>query len=228
MWKHWLTMAGWTANKWFHALGLHRLPLLGGIWFTGKRLAGKWLASGRGVPVRLDGQDTYVHPFTIVYSIEEWEPYTEELFQNAIKPGSTVLDIGAHHGYFSMLAARQLGTEGKVYAFEPAVENFEILKTNIKLNQLTNVIPVNKAASDKRGTVPFFIEKSNDVQGSLFSTLRAGEFTVPVECITIDEFIGGEPVDVIKMDIEGGEPYALEGMKDTLAQNKDIVLFIEF
>ena len=176
----------------------------------------------------LGGETAYVHPFTIVYSLDDWEPYTEELFQNALKPGSTVLDLGAHHGYFAMLAARHVGSEGMIYAFEPAPENYHIMKTNFELNKLTNVTPVNIAASDKRATVPFYLCKPNDVQGSLFATLRNNESTVDVESMTVDEFLGGKAVDVIKMDIEGGEPRALVGMKETLSRSKDVVLFVEF
>ena len=226
--RYLLTLFGLKVNAWFHALGLHRLPLVGFIWFTAKRLVGRWLSSGRGVPIQVGGQTTYVHPFTIVYSTEDWEPYTEELFQNAIKPGSTVLDLGAHHGFFSLLASRMVGDEGMVYAFEPAPENFQILEKNIELNQLTNVVAINKAVGDATTTMSFFIEKENDVQGSLYSTLRSNEFTIPVECITIDDYMDGAPVDVIKMDIEGGEPYALAGMTKTLSKSTDPVLFIEF
>ncbi len=96
--KYWITMIGWKTNGWVHSSGVLRLPLVGTVWFAGKRLAGRWLASGQGVLIDVGGEPTRVHPFTIVYSIGEWEPYTEELFQNAIKPGFTVLDIGAHHG----------------------------------------------------------------------------------------------------------------------------------
>ena len=226
--KYWITMIGWKTNGWVHSSGVLRLPLVGTVWFAGKRLAGRWLASGQGVLIDVGGKPTRVHPFTIVYSIGEWEPYTEELFQNAIKPGYTVLDIGAHHGYFSILAARQAKTEGKVYAIEPAPENFQILKKNIELNQLTNVIPVNKAATDTNVNASFFIAKPNDVQGSLFPTLRTDEYSVPVECITIDELLDGKSVDVVKMDIEGAEPFALKGMKKTLANSPNIVLFLEF
>lgn len=227
-WKYWLTMAGWKLNAWFLGSGLARLPVLGPMWFAGKRMVAGWLASGQGVIIDVGGQPTYVHPFTIVYSIDEWEPYTEELFQEAIQPGSTVLDVGAHHGYFSILAARRAGIKGTVYAMEPASENFQILKKNIELNHLTNVIAVNKAASNTSASAPFFIAKPNDVQWSLFPTLRTGEYSVPVECITIDELLGGETVDVVKMDIEGSEPFAMEGMKQTLSTSPNIVLFLEF
>jgi len=227
-WKYWVTVSGWKLNAWLHASGVARLPLLGAIWFAGKRLIARWLSSGRGVPVRLVGQPTYIHPFTIAYGIHRWEPYTTELFQNALKPGFTVLDIGAHHGYFSLLAARRVGKEGMVYAFEPAPQNFQILKRNVELNHFTNVIPVNKAVSDRSATTPFFLRQHTGVIGSLFPTGSPDEFTVPVECITVDAFLAGGPVDVVKMDIEGGEPFALKGMKKTLSKSKDIVLFVEF
>jgi len=226
--KYWLTKAGWKANFWFHRLGLHRLPFLGRIWFAGKRLVAGWLSSGRGVPLLLGGQPTYVHPFTYIYSNEEaYEPYTHYLFENAINPGCTVLDLGAHHGYFSLLAARCVGKEGKVYAFEPAPENFQILKKNIELNKFTNVFPINKAVNDSANPMSFFLCKPNDVSGSLFPTLRPNEFSVPVESVAIDDFLEGERVDVVKMDIEGSEPSALKGMKRTLSQNKNIVLIVE-
>ena len=226
--KYGLTMAGWKLNRWFVGSGFHRLPIVGPTWFAGKRMVAGWLASGQGVQIDIGGQKTNVHPFTIVYSLDDWEPYTEELFQNAIKPGSTVLDLGAHHGYFSLLAARHVGKKGKVYAFEPAPENFQVMKKNIELSHLTNVVVVNKAVSDKRDTVQFFLCKPNEVQGSLYSTFRPGESTITVESIALDEYLEGKPVDVFKMDIEGGEPSALRGMVETLSRSKDIVLFVEF
>lgn len=131
-WKYWVTMSGWKLNAWFHASGLGHLPLLWRVWSISKRLIARWLVSGCGVPVRLDGRSTCVHPFTIVYSVNDWEPYTTELFQHALKPGATVLDIGAHHGYFSLLAARCVGKGGRVYAFEPAPGNFQILKKMLR------------------------------------------------------------------------------------------------
>ena len=220
-------MLGWRLNALIVAAGVDRLPLFGPIWFSGKRLIAQFLSSGKGVPIQLGGHQVNIHPFTIAYGINAWEPYTTELFQNALKPGCTVLDIGAHHGYFSLLAARCVGPEGTIYAFEPAPENFEILKKNIELNHLTNVIPVNKAISDKSTTLPFYFRQQTGVTGSLFTAHQPGEMAIDVECVTIVEYLGGKSVDVVKMDIEGGEPSALEGMKKTLSRSKDVVLFVE-
>ena len=102
------------------------------------------------------------------------------------------------------------------------------LKKNIELNDLKNVTAVNMAVSDKRGNVPFYLCKPNDVQGSLFATFRNNESAVSVESMTIDEFMDGKSVDVVKMDIEGGEPRALIGMEKTLKLSEDVTLFIEF
>ena len=220
-------MLGWKLNAWLAAIGIDRLPIVGRLWFSGKRLIAQLLSSGQGVPIQLGGHQINIHPFTIAYGIDTWEPYTTELFQNALKPGSTVLDIGAHHGYFSLLAARCVGPEGRIYAFEPAPENFKILKKNIELNHLTNVFPVNKAVSDKAVTLPFFFRQQTGVTGSLFNSEQPDEMRIQVECVTIDEYLDGESVDVVKMDIEGGEPFALNGMKNTLSRSNDMVLFVE-
>ena len=101
------------------------------------------------------------------------------------------------------------------------------MKKNIELNHLTNVVPVNKTVSDKCTTAPFYFRGEIGTGGSLFQTNRTNESSVTIECITIDGFLGGETVDVVKMDIEGFEPYALEGMKETLDKTKNILLFLE-
>jgi len=101
------------------------------------------------------------------------------------------------------------------------------LKKNIELNHLTNVIPVNRAVSDRCTTLPFFFRQQTGVTGSLYAAHQPGELTIPVECVTIDGYLAGKSVDVVKMDIEGGEPSALEGMKSTLSRSKDVVLFVE-
>ena len=227
-WKYWLTLAGWKTNAWFQSTSLSRIPILGSIWFRFKRLTARLLSSGQGVPVILDGEPINIHPFAIAYGIKSWEPYTTKLFKNALKPGSTVLDIGAHHGYFSLLAAKCVGKEGMVYAFEPAPHNFDILKKNAAFNDFDNLISVNKAVSNNCTTMPFYFRQVTGVVGSLFPTRRSDEMTIPVECITIDSFPCRKPVDVVKMDIEGGEPLALEGMAETLSKSENMVLFVEF
>jgi FkbM family methyltransferase len=138
----------------------------------------------------------------------------------------TVLDIGAQFGYFSLLAAKH--GAGKVYAFEPVPANFELLRRNIHLNGYTNIIhPVQRAVGAEQGLVIMFVYEGSDSHGMYRHPLASVQEKISIECITLDEFLRCEPVDIIKMDIEGNEPYALEGMRHIVTANKRLILFSE-
>src|SRR5690348_15759402 len=67
-----------------------------------------------------------------------------EFFCNTLKPGDTVLDIGANAGVYSLLASKKVGPKGKIYAFEPTAETYKLLVKNLTLNHCENVVPVKK------------------------------------------------------------------------------------
>jgi len=67
-----------------------------------------------------------------------WEPLETNLIKNKIKEGDIVLNIGANIGYYTLLIARLVGSNGKVFAFEPDLNNFKILKKNIEINNYKN------------------------------------------------------------------------------------------
>jgi FkbM family methyltransferase len=194
---------------------------------------GKWLKfKALTKRIKIHGTLLYIHstPAAIKeYIRQPFEPYTTELFKSAIKPGIVAVDIGAQFGYYSLLAAKFAGSEVQVFAFEPAPINFEILKKNIQLNNFNHIIhPIQKATGDRSGTITLFLYKHSDSHGMFRHPRAAVKETVSAECITIDEFLGGRMVDVIKMDIEGNEPYALEGMKQTISRSDTLTLFTEF
>jgi len=165
------------------------------------------------------------------YILQPFEPYTTELFLRALKPGAVVLDIGAQFGYYSLLAAKIVGPTGRVFAFEPVPSNFEILKKNIEINNFTSIIrPIRKAAGDKRGIVSIYLYKHSDSHGMFRHPKATVKETLSIECITIDEFLEENAinaVNIIKMDIEGYEPYALEGMKQIIFKSSNLILFTE-
>jgi FkbM family methyltransferase len=145
-----------------------------------------------------------------------------------VTAGATVLDVGACFGYYSLLAAQAVGKSGKVYAFEPTPDNYATLLRNIALNGWEDtIVPVPKAVSSHRGDMALHLSKfrENNSLGDapLFTTTRA----LPVEVVAIDEFLDDERVSVIKMDIEGYEPYGLDGMQQTIRRSKDLTLFTE-
>ena len=163
------------------------------------------------------------------YVLQAYEPYCAELFRQAISPGAVVLDIGAQFGYYSLIAARRTGPNGRVYSFEPAPANFELLKKNVQINNYGNyIIPVQKAVGNTSCLLTLFLYKHSDSHGAYRHPDVAVEKTIRAECVTIDQFLKGQLVDVVKMDIEGNEPSALQGMKNTISKSKSLVLFIEF
>ena len=73
------------------------------------------------------------------FSVREYEPEIRKIFKSHVKRGCTVVDIGAHIGYYTLLSAKLVGPEGKVFAFEPNPENCLILERSIAANNFHNV-----------------------------------------------------------------------------------------
>ncbi|VVA44360.1 conserved hypothetical protein [Candidatus Roizmanbacteria bacterium] len=159
-----------------------------------------------------------------------YEPLAVKHFQDSIKPGDTVLDIGAHIGYYTLMAAKRVGSKGKVYAFEPNKDNCALLTQNIKLNGFKNVVLVSKAVSKSSGKVRFFLSNVSTGMHSLVDIDNNSENSIEIEAVSLNDFFGKKipTVGVIKMDIEGGEYTALEGMDRLLKKNKHMTILTEF
>ncbi len=158
------------------------------------------------------------------------DSFMAALFVSFVKPTMVVLDIGAHLGRYSLLAARQVGPGGKVFAFEPHPRNYPLLVLNTKASGLGDrVITVAKAVSDKAGTTTFYLDGYNPSGSSLFAYRRGLEQAI-VECISVDDYLGESvPVDVVKIDVEGAELRTLQGMRRTLARAKShLTMFVEW
>jgi len=158
-----------------------------------------------------------------------WEKSTTEMFKKVVKQGDVVVDLGANMGYFTLLAAKLVGKEGKVYAFEPAPINYSLLIKNIELNGYNNVVPLQKAVSNIAGTVKLFISDEDIGNNTIYQYGDDREF-VEVESVTLDEFFKDKEyrVDVIKMDIEGAEMAAILGMDRIIKENNGLKVFSEF
>jgi FkbM family methyltransferase len=161
----------------------------------------------------------------LVLGLHEQE--TVELSARVIRPGMTVLDIGAHIGYFTRSLAKLVGRQGKVYAFEPHPENFHLLKRNT--SQFSNVLLENKALSHMNSSARFFINTKSGCH-SLFEQPHTFS-SIEVEVTTLDRFweeLGRPNIDFIKMDIEGAEPYVLKGASQFFHYQKRLSLITEF
>ena len=143
-----------------------------------------------------------------------WEPFQSQLFMEKVKKGNTVVDIGAHIGYYTLLSAKLVGPYGHVYAFEPNEARFSLLSQNVILNKYKNVTCVNKAVADFSGKRKLLI-------------LYDGKKDV-IDQVALDDFFKkNATINFIKMDIDGGEVLALHGMRKFLKKTKNIMLMIE-
>ena len=189
------------------------------------------------VVCKFHGFEMYAEPQQITGSffLGLWEPTTTFVFKRVLAAGDVVIDVGAHWGYFTLLAATLCGDTGKVFAFEAHPINYSLLMKNIGANRLTSLLAVQKAISNQTGTAKLLLARSS-VSHSLkcvppeFSLPPHSKDHVIVDTITLDDFFAQNPVQpkLIKMDIEGAEPLALEGMKTIIEQNHDLVLITEF
>ena len=133
--------------------------------------------------------------------------------------GSVVMDVGAHHGFFSVLFARWAGQHGHVHAFEASAPNALVLDANVALNQLHNCTCTYAAVSNKPGRV-----RMNGEAVSGHAT--AGRY---VPQVTLDDYCAAaeiEHVNLLKIDVEGFEGQVLQGSQRILATRPKIALEI--
>jgi FkbM family methyltransferase len=157
-----------------------------------------------------------------------------ELFRP--KQGDIVVDVGAHIGRYTIIASKRVGANGKVIAIEAHPGNYEMLNHNIKLNGLTNVIPLNYAVYSKESKIKLFLpdEKSNHtIYNTLISSkAKDEEKFVEVNANTLDNLIeqhgiSHAEVNWIKIDVEGAEFEVLKGAHSVMSNSKNITLLIE-
>jgi FkbM family methyltransferase len=152
-----------------------------------------------------------------------------QLFTQMLSPGQRVLDVGAHNGLYSIVAARHVGPTGQVYAFEPEPNNVEMLERNILVNgfaSIVNVVP--KCVGDKNTIVRLsVIDECSRSHSRYQHPLLHVRDVVEVESIVLDDFLNGQTASIVKLDIEGDEPYALAGLQKTIASSENLTVFAE-
>ena len=160
---------------------------------------------------------------------EVYEPVETALLKEHLKDGQTFIDIGANIGYYTLLAARIVGPQGKAYAFEPDATNYKLLQKNIAANGYANVVAVNKALSNKTGTTRLYLNPSNRGDHRIYDS-HDGRSAIGIEMVTLDQYFKklDKKVHFIKMDIQGAEAAALDGMRGLIRRNKGLKLVTEF
>ncbi len=138
------------------------------------------------------------------------------LFEQTVTKGSVVFDLGGHVGFYTLLASELVGTNGKVFVFEPIQKNIFYLKEHVRLNKAENVKVIEAAVSDHCGEI--FLDEG--LSSSQWHISANGKHQV--KSVGLDEMIskGELPVpDFMKIDIEGAETLALTGAKKMLTES---------
>ncbi len=146
-----------------------------------------------------------------------------------LRPGMVFFDIGAHHGLYTLVAAKRLGADSTVVAFEPSQNEFRRLRLHLRLNGARSVLAQPIALGAKSCNQKFFqVISGDDTRGGLrppASSDRVSETSV--ETARLDDYVARlalDRVDLVKLDVEGGELEVLEGASMVLAKFRPVFI----
>ena len=166
----------------------------------------------------------YLEPFLID---QLYEPGTTNFLKTILKKGMNVINIGANVGYFTLLAAREVGPQGKVFAFEPFPQTVEILKKNVNSNCYKNIKIIPKAVSDK--SEPSYLSLKSDSAHNFVTSSNSEYDSIEIDMTTIDDYFDEDiKIDLLLMDAEGYESKILDGMQNTLKKNPKMKIITEY
>lgn len=156
----------------------------------------------------------------------------EEILKQVARPGDTILDVGGHVGNVAWFMTSCVGPDGRVFSFEPHPEKFKALR--LRAERYRNLTAINSAISNSSAPVTLYFgtteqsDQASTICADLATSDRFGQEmrSVEVPAITLDQFCGerGLSPSVIKIDVEGAEPFVLEGA-DNVLKAQPIVIF---
>ena len=164
----------------------------------------------------------------------EMEANVLPVFRSFLQPKSVVLDIGANFGLYTATSASRMRDHGRLYSFEANPHTFDLLRRTLYANRLAhhpNVTAVNALVSESagRGTLYYLPEFLGGATMTDIGQWGAAKRSIEVDMITIDQFLPGElAVDLVKIDVEGHEPFVIRGMQNTIRRSPNIRIFVEF
>ncbi|TBW38770.1 FkbM family methyltransferase [Siculibacillus lacustris] len=189
-----------------------------------------------GVRMILDTRDIILTPILLLEGL--WEPETTQLLVDILKPGMNFVDVGANVGYFACLAGRLNRPGGKLWAFEADPVTFEYLTDNVNLNWFFDDVElVHKAAYETSGTLTLHQRqkyKGNTSIGQTrqadLDTLRDASIAIEVAAVSLDDHFraNDERIDLVKIDVEGAEPFVLRGMRGLIERQPEMRILFEW
>ena len=168
-----------------------------------------------------------------------WEPNLTAVVERLLRPGDVFVDLGAHVGYYTILAADLVGTDGHVFAFEPSPTRYRELVANVQRSARTNVSAFERAAGSGDGTATLYDAPRPNTGASTLSTGafahpvvgRAEDFRpVTVEVVAAESVLPPDVlprVRVVKVDVEGYESEAIRGIEQVLGVGAPVTVLVE-
>jgi FkbM family methyltransferase len=187
---------------------------------------------GQPYLVDLDGFKLYVRMddfFTgaVIAKARSYEPHVTAQVKRILRPGDVFVDIGANVGHFSMLAAHLVGPEGTVIAFEPLPTNCELIRLSMAENQFDNIRLYPYAVAEQAQIIEMLAEgtQSNARLAQTNDLGRKGARKWSIEAVVLDDFLADLPrIDLVKLDIEGAEPRAWQGMRQLIQCHRPYIV----
>ena len=160
-----------------------------------------------------------------------WESWITIAMARTIRKGWKCIDIGANHGYFSVLMADAVGPSGNVLAIEPNPRLVQMLERTLSVNGFdSNTIVLQKAISNTNNQkAKLFIPRNHGINATILTQeLKTDDEVIEIETITLDDLTKDwDRVDFIKIDAEGAEELIWQGMQKVLNENKNITIVLE-
>jgi len=160
-----------------------------------------------------------------------WESWVTAAIARALRPGAFCVDVGANHGYYTLLMADAAGPHGRVLALEPNPTLAGLLALTLEVNGFERrALIAQQAATD--GAMPtarLVIPSRRGACASICRAPAAADTVLEVEAASLDDLTAAWPrVDLVKIDAEGAEPAIWRGMRRTIACHPDLIVVLEF
>ena len=176
----------------------------------------------------VDAQDISLSSHLMIDGV--WEFWVTGAMTRLVKPGMVAVDIGANLGYFTLLLADLVGPKGRVHAFEPNLSIAALLKRNVIVNGFAERVTVHvRALGDGTADGYRLVVPANHPGGAWVQPLAASDGeTGLIEVRRLDSFRQIAQADFIKIDAEAAEEAIWDGMSGLLAQDRPLIVFLEF
>jgi FkbM family methyltransferase len=193
------------------------------------------VATRWGAKLVVDTRDSLLAPWLLLDGL--WESHVTGWLQQTLRPGDIFVDVGANIGYYTVLGGQLVGKRGRVVAVEAHPGLAELLRRNVVINGLRDLVTVwNRAAWSSATTLGFHLRTHYSANSSIGSVGDTGlselgdtEELVEVQAVPLDDVLGElGRVDLLKLDVEGAEVHAVTGLAHTLRANSGITVMFEW